>query len=215
MDQKDSCYTLTPGIVHQNKPAVFGPKDVSPVAVHFFPDLQDAGTYTRSELSRFWDSTLISAASRNASKKISQMLIVFSNNNKNPDSFPYYAPRTDFVVDNKISPGYFKGRFMDTFGPVANVPEHCGIYFPVFLFFKLIIDVVVMAIGHLEITKMTWASLWFGRTLLSAFYNIFLISVSTPMFDPLGPTIAAVEEERKTLCNAEELNDMREDVKKK
>ena len=68
------------------------------------------------------------------------------DNNKNPDSFPYYAPRTDFFVDNTISPGYFKDRFMDTFGPVAYVLEHCGIYFSVFLLFKLIIDVVVMVI---------------------------------------------------------------------
>ena len=33
MDQEDSWCTLTPGIVHQDRPAVFGPKDVSPVAV--------------------------------------------------------------------------------------------------------------------------------------------------------------------------------------
>ena len=89
MDQEDSWYTLTPGIVHQDRPAVFGPKDVSPVAVHSFPGSQDAGMYTRSERSNFWHSILISAASRNALKKFSQKLIVFSNNNKNPDSFPY------------------------------------------------------------------------------------------------------------------------------
>ena len=77
MDQEDSWYTLTPGIVHQDRPAVFGPKDVSPVAVHSFPWSQDAGMYTRSQFSSFWDSILISAASRNALKKISQKLNVF------------------------------------------------------------------------------------------------------------------------------------------
>ena len=215
MDQEDSWYTLTPGIVHQDRPTVFGPKDVSPVAVHSFPGSQDAGMYTRSEFSYFWDSILISAASRNALKKFSQKLIVFSNNNKNPDSFPYYAPRTDFFVDNMISPGYFKDRFMDTFGPVAYVLEHCGVYFSVFLFFKLIIDVLFMVIRHLEITKMTGASLGFGKTLLSASYNNFLMSVLTSLYDPRAPTLAAVEEQRKTLCNEEELHDMREDNKKK
>ena len=125
MDQEDSLYKLTPGIVHQDRPAVFGPKNVSPVAVQSFPGSQDAGMYTRSELSSFWDSILISAASRNALKKFSQKLIVFSNNSKDPDSFPYYDPRTDFVVNKMISPGYFKHRFMDTFGPVAYVLEHC------------------------------------------------------------------------------------------
>ena len=214
MDQEDSWYTLTPGIVNQDRPAVFGPKDVSPVAVHSFPGSQDAGMYTRSELSSFWDSILISAASQNALKKFSQKLIVFSNN-KNPDNFPYYAPRTDFFVDNMISPGYFKDRFMDTFGPVAYVLEHCGIYFSVYLFFKLITDVVVMVIRHLEITKMTGASFGFGKTLLSASYKIFLMSVLTSMYDPRAPTIAAVEKERKTLCNEEKLHDMREDNKKR
>ena len=170
--------------------------------------------YTRSKLSNFWDSILISAASRNALKKFSQKLIVFSNNKKNPDSFPYYAPRTDFFVDNMISPGYFKDRCMDTFGPVAYVLEHCGVYFSVFLFFKLLIDVVVMVIRHLEITKMTGASLGFGKTFLSASYKISLMSVLPSMFDPRVPTLAPVEEEKKTLCNEEELHDMREDNKK-
>ena len=215
MHQEDSWYTLTPGIVNQLRPAVFGLKDVSPVAVHSFPGSQDAGMYTRSELSSFWDSILISAASRNALKKFSQKLTVFSNNNKNPDSFPYYSPRTDFYVDNMISTGYFKDRFMDTFGPVAYVLEHCRIYFSVFSFFKLIIDVVVVVIRQLKITKMTGASLGFGKTLLSASYNISLMSILTSMYNPRAPTLAAVGEERKTLCNEEELHDMRDDTKKK
>ena len=121
MGQEDSWYTLTPGIVHP----VFGPKDVSPVAVHSFPGSQDAGMYTRRKLSSFGESILISAPARNA-LKFSQKLNVFWDNNMNPYSFRYNAPRTDFV-DNMISPGYFKDRFMDTFGPVAYVLEHCGI----------------------------------------------------------------------------------------
>ena len=104
---------------------------------------------------------------------------------------------------------------MDTFGPVAYVLEHCGIYFSAFLFFKLIRDVVVMVIRHWEITQITGASLGFGKTPLSASYNIFLMSVLTSMYDPRAPTLAAVEEERKILCNEEGLNDIREDTKKK
>ena len=114
-----------------------------------------------------------------------------------------------------ISPDYFKDRFMDTFGPVAYVLEHCKIYFSVFLFFKLIWDVVVIAKRHLEITKMPGASLGFGKTLLSASYNFLLLFVLISMYDPRAPTLAAVQEERKTLCNEEKLNDMRNDSKKK
>ena len=35
------------------------------------------------------------------------------------------------------------------------------------------------------------------------------------MYDPRAPTLAAVEEERKTLCNEEGLHDMTTDTKKK
>ena len=127
MDQEDSWSTLTPGIVHEDRPAVFGPEDVSPVAIQSFLGSQDAGMYTRNGLSSFWDSILISAASRNALKRFPQKLIVFSNNNSNPDSFRYYAPCTDSFVDNMVLPGYFKDRYMDTLGPVAYVLEQCGI----------------------------------------------------------------------------------------
>ena len=41
------------------------------------------------------------------------------------------------------------------------------------------------------------------------------MSVLTSMYDPRAPTLAAVEEERKTLCKEEELQDMRNDTKEK
>ena len=85
----------------------------------------------------------------------------------------------------------------------------------VFLIFKLIIDVVVMVIRHIEISKMSGASLGFGRTLLSASYNIFLTSILTSIYDPRAPPLAAVEQERKTLYHEEELHDMRDYTKKK
>ena len=72
-----------------------------------------------------------------------------------------------------------------------------------------------MVIRHSEITMMTGASLGFDKTLLSASYNIYLMSVLTSMYDPRAPTLAAVEEEKKTLFNEEELHDMRDDPKKR
>ena len=139
MDQEDSWYTLTPGNVHQDKPAIFGPQDISPVASHTFTGSQDAGMYTRNEPQGFWDSILINAASRTALKKFSQHLIVYTTGREGTDGSQYYTPRTEFFVDKMISPGYFKDQFLDTFGPVVYVLEHCGIYFSVFLFIKLIL----------------------------------------------------------------------------
>ena len=208
MDQEDSWYTLTPGIVHQDKPAIFGPKKPTPMTAQSLIGSQDAGMYTRNELRRFWDNILINAASRTALKKFSQNPIIYSIPQEGQDGFNYYTPGTEIYVDKMISPDFLKDRFMDTFGPVAYVPEHCGIYFSVFLFFKLIIDVVVMVIRHLELSKMTGASLGFGKTLLSASYNIFLTSVLTSMYDPRALPLVAVAHERITPCHEEELNDL-------
>ena len=61
-----------------------------------------------------------------------------------------------------------------------------------------------MVIRNLEVTKKTSASLGFGKTLLCASYNIFLMPVLTSIDDHCAPTLAAVDEERKTLCNEEE-----------
>ena len=91
-DQEDSWYILTPGIVHQDRPAVFGPKGFSLVAVHSFPGSQDAGMYSRSELSSFWDSILISAASRNALKKFSQKSMSFQTTTGTRTIFPTVRP---------------------------------------------------------------------------------------------------------------------------
>ena len=62
---------------------------------------------------------------------------------------------------------------------------------------------------------MTGATLGFGKTLFSASYNSFLMSVLTSMYDRSAPPLAAIKEERKTLCNEEELTDIRDDTKKK
>ena len=214
MDQGDSWYNLTPGIVHQDRPANFGPKKITPMTAQSLTGSQDAGMYTRNELRGFWDNILNNAASRTALNKFSQNLIIYSTSQEGPNGFHYYTPKTEFYVDKMISPEYFKDRFMDTFGPVAYGLEHCGIYFSVFLFSKPVIDVVVMVIRHLEISRMTGASLGFGKT-LSASYNIFLTSVLTSMYDPRAPPLAAVESERKTLCHEGELHDIRDDTKKK
>ena len=43
MDQEDSWYTLTPGTVHQDKLAVFGPKKVTPMTAQHLYGSRDAG----------------------------------------------------------------------------------------------------------------------------------------------------------------------------
>ena len=94
-----------------------------------------------------------------------------------------------------ISPSYFKNQFMDTFGLFAYVLEFCGIYFSCFLFIKLIVDLIVMILRHMEINRLTGASLGFGKTLLSSSYNLFLTSILTSVFNPQAPLLQALEPE--------------------
>ena len=171
--------------------------------------------YTRSELRGFWDNILINAASRTTLKKFSQNLIIYSNAQEGSDGFHYYTPRTEFYVDKMISPDYFKDRFMDTFGPVAYILEHCGIYFSIFLFLKRIIDLIVMIKRHMEINRMTGASLGFNKTLLSASYNVFLTSVMTSMYNPQANGLASNASKKTDPRVDTELYEMRDEAKKK
>ena len=132
MDQEDLWYTLAPDIVHQDEPVIFAAQDISLFASHIFTGAQDAGMYRRNELKGFWDSILINAASRTALRKFSQNLFVYTIAQGGTDGSHYYTPRTEFIVDKMISPGYFRVQVLDTFGPVVYVLEHCEIFFSVF-----------------------------------------------------------------------------------
>ena len=76
MEDENSWFTITPTLENRKRPRVFGPKDVTPVSRRTFGGARDAVLYTRAQLSEFWDNILISAASREASSKFSQELIV-------------------------------------------------------------------------------------------------------------------------------------------
>ena len=131
--------------------------------------------YTKGQLSEFWDAIPMSSASKNALRKFTRNLIVPSNAKKGPDGYTFYAPRTDFFVDNMIPPNYFAKKIVQTFGTVAYWLDKCGIWFAIFLFIKLIIDIVVVIMRTLEIHRITEKSVNFGKVLLSATYNLFMV----------------------------------------
>ena len=93
MDQEDSWYTLTLGIVHQERPAIFGPKKITPMTAQSLTGSQDARMYTKNEVRGFCDNILINAASRTALKKFSQNLNICSTQKEGPDGLHYYTPK--------------------------------------------------------------------------------------------------------------------------
>ena len=176
MDQKDSWYSLTPEINCTDRPALFNSKDISPFFTQKFPQSAKAVMFTKGQLSEFWVAILVSSASKNASQKFTRNLIVPSNAKKGPNGYTYFAPRTDFFLDNMISPNYFENEFVQTFGTVGYWLEKCGIWFAIFLFIKLIIDIVVTVMRTLEIHRITGRSVSFGKVRQSATYNLFMVS---------------------------------------
>ena len=214
-DDENSWFTFTPTLEHRKRPAVFGRKDVTPVSRRAFGGAGAAGIYTRAQLSEFWDNIFISAASRKALQKFSRELIVPNTAIHGPEQYSYYAPGTDFYVDNMISPSYFKNQFMETFGSVAYVLEICGTYFSCFLFIKLIVDLIFMILRHMENNRLNGASLGFGKTLLSAFYNLFLTSILTSVFNPQAPFLQALEPEPTLTRIEDETRNAADENKKK
>ena len=207
MEDENSWFTITPTLGHRERPAVFGPKDVTPVSRRTFSGARGAGIYTRAQLSEIRDSIFISAASRKALQNFSRELIVPNAAIHEPEQISYFAPRTDFYVDNMISPSYLKNQFTDTFGSVAFVLEVFGIFFSCFLFIKFIVDLIFMILRHIEIKRLTGASLGFGKTLQSASYNLFLTSFSTSVFKPQAPFLQALEAEPRPTRVEDETSD--------
>ena len=63
------------------------------------------------------------------------------------------------------------------------------------MFIKLIVDLIVVTLRHMEINRLTGASVGFGKTLLSASYNLFLTFILTSVFNPQDPLLQALEPE--------------------
>ena len=218
MEDENSWSTITPPLEHRKRPAVFGPKNVTPVSRRAFRGAGGAGIYTRAQLSETWDKIFMSAASRKALQKFSRELIAPNTAIHGPEHYSYYAPRTDFYVDNMISPSYFKNQFISLWTPLPRLPMFRNFLEYVSLasfFIKLILDLIVMIFKHMEIHLLTGASLGFGRTILSASYNLFLTSILTSVFNRQAPLLQALEPELTSTRTEDVTRDPVDENKKK
>ena len=73
MDQKDSWYSLTPEITNRERPAIFDPKDISPLTTEMFPQSAKTGMYTKEQLSEFWEALLMSSATKMLNKNSNEV----------------------------------------------------------------------------------------------------------------------------------------------
>ena len=83
------------------------------------------------------------------------------------------------------------------------------------MFIKLIVDLIVMILRHMETNRLTGASLGFGKTLLSASYKLLLTSFLTSVFNPQAPLLQALELEPMPTRIEDEARDPADENKKK
>ena len=67
----------------------------------------------------------------------------------------------------------------------------------------------------MEINRLTGASLRFGKTLLSASYNLFLTSILTSVFNPQAPFLQALKPEPRSTKIEDGTRDPADENKKK
>ena len=111
-----------------------------------------------------------------------------------------------------MSPEYSTDGFKETFGNITYCLEKLGLYFAMFLFIKLIIDVVIVAVKAFQVYKLTGKFVGFSKLLFTATYILFFLSVITSFFritdnkeaKPLNRT-------RNELC-IEALNETKEET---
>ena len=72
-----------------------------------------------------------------------------------------------------------------------------------------------MILRDMDNNRLTGASLGFGKTLLSATYNLFLTSILTSVFNPRAPLLHALEPEPMSTRIEDGARDPADEKKKK
>ncbi len=184
-DDDDSWYTLSPNPQHFDSLALFTPK-----AIHPFTDFNSysstkAGMFTNKQFKEFWDTVLHNHASTSILQKFSRQLITEATSSSgSSSSFSNYLGMPDKIyVDNLVSPNFFTHQFVETFGTIIFYLEKFGIYFAVFMFLKLVIDIILSIVRYLSIDKATKQTVGFARNLLNATCNPFFLSIITSIYN--------------------------------
>ena len=88
-----------------------------------------------------------------------------------------------FLMDHLLTPFFFADKFTETFGLLGYYIPFLGIFFAFFLLVKFLIDVVVIVLRVLEIRRVSGAIFGFVRTMLSATFHLFVLSLQIPMYE--------------------------------
>ena len=119
LEYDDCWYNLIPHPVVHNKPLVFSPTRLFRPSFYVPYSSNNAGLYTRKQLSKFWNDVNFGYYSKNVFLKISRELV-----NHNTDSYQvvngYSSP---VYLEHFMSPEYFTDGLKQTFGNIIYYLE--------------------------------------------------------------------------------------------
>ena len=134
--------------------------------------------YTRKQLSQFWNDNKFGYYSENVFKKITRELV-----NQNTHSYQVANDCSSPVyVDNFMSLEYFTDGFKETFGNITCHLEKLGICCALFLFIKLLTDVIIVVVKAFQVHKLTGKTVGYSKVLLTATFFLVFLSVITSIF---------------------------------
>ena len=140
-----------------------------------------ASIYTYKEMMAFWNSINFNSNMKGVLKHFTKSLLGSRESFSNFSGTIYYKSRTIYL-DSFNSPDFFNNQFVETFGKIQYIIERCGIFFAVFLFIKLIIDIVLCLIRAMQINKFTDASIHFGKALFAATFDLMSVPILTSIY---------------------------------
>ena len=164
LENDNSCYQLLPDPMPFNKPLLFKPTELGHITQFPTFDTRRAGMYTPKQMKNFWDNVIHASASDTVLKKLTRTSLTQGNTVRisNPGNLERLLSLDDrLLMDHLLTPSFFVDKFGEIFGLLGYYIQCLGNFFACFLLVKFSIDVVVIVLRGLEISKSFWCHFWF------------------------------------------------------
>ena len=142
--------------------------------------------YTPKQMKNFWDNIIHAPASDTVLKKLTRTILTHGITVRISNLGNLERPLSldaRFLMDHFLTPSFFVDKFKETFGLLGYYIQCLGNFFDCFLLVMFIIDVVLIVLRGLEIRKVSGATFGFVRTMLGATFDLFVLSLQTPMYE--------------------------------
>ena len=186
LQNDNSWYHLLPDPLLFNEPLLLKPTELGPITQFPTFDTRRAGMYTPKQMKNFWDNIIPASASNTALKKLTRTILTQGNTvrSSDPGNIERLLSLDDrFLMDHLLTPSLFVDKFKETFGLLGYYFNVWETFSACFLWVKFIIHVVAIVLRELELRKVSGAVFGSVRTMLGATFQLFVLSLQTPMYD--------------------------------